>query len=171
LQCSPWKRWPARAGQIPATRRRIPAGDGGGVTRGSSATGLWAGWVENGGRRWGAPAASGCVRRGPCCGAGGARRSGQGRGREGEVELHARKRVDRPLYAGVRAPDSSGRTAGHPGAPSVVRRSVGDSPRGPLKRRGNPHLKPTTRPKHNLPNHAGNGPCRRSPDGPSRRPS
>jgi hypothetical protein len=58
---------------------------------------------ENGGRWGGAPAASGSVRRGPCCSAGGARRSGQGRGREGEMELHARKRVDRPLYAGVRA--------------------------------------------------------------------
>jgi hypothetical protein len=32
---------------------------------------------------------------------------------------------------------------------------VGDSPRGPLKQRGNPHLKPTTKPKHAKPNHAG----------------
>jgi hypothetical protein len=48
---------------------------------------------------------------------------------------------------------------------------VGDSPRGPLKQRGNPHLKPATKPKHNLLNHAGNGPRRRDPDGPSRRPS
>jgi hypothetical protein len=48
---------------------------------------------------------------------------------------------------------------------------VGDSPRGPLKQRGNPHLKPATKPKHNLPNPAGNGPHRRDPDGPSRRPS
>jgi hypothetical protein len=50
-------------------------------------------------------------------------------------------------------------------------RGVGDSPRGPLKQRGNPHLKPTTRPKHNLPNHAGNSPRRRDSDSPSRRPS
>jgi hypothetical protein len=49
--------------------------------------------------------------------------------------------------------------------------TVGDNPRGPLKQRGNPHLKPATRPKHNLPNPAGNGPRRRNPDGPSRRPS
>jgi hypothetical protein len=48
---------------------------------------------------------------------------------------------------------------------------VGDSPRGPLKQRGNPHLKPTTKPKHSVPNHAGCGPCRRDPDGPPRRPS
>jgi hypothetical protein len=40
---------------------------------------------------------------------------------------------------------------------------VGDSPRGPLKQRGNPHLKPATKPKHNLPNHTGNGPRRRDP--------
>jgi hypothetical protein len=33
--------------------------------------------------------------------------------------------------------------------------SVGDSPRGPLKQLGNPHLKPTTKPKHAKPNHAG----------------
>jgi hypothetical protein len=38
---------------------------------------------------------------------------------------------------------------------------VGDSPRGPLKQRGNSHLKPATKPKHNLPNHAGNSPLRR----------
>jgi hypothetical protein len=48
---------------------------------------------------------------------------------------------------------------------------VGDSPRGPLKQRGNPHLKPATKPKHSLPNHAGYGPCCRDPDGPPRRPS
>jgi hypothetical protein len=48
---------------------------------------------------------------------------------------------------------------------------VGDNPRGPLKQRGNPHLKPATKPKHSLPNHAGYGPRRRDPDGPSRRPS
>jgi hypothetical protein len=54
--------------------------------------------------------------------------------------------------------------------------SVGDSPRGPLKQRGNPHLKPAT--KQNtlsltmqVPNHAGDGPRRRDPDSPSRRPS
>jgi hypothetical protein len=33
--------------------------------------------------------------------------------------------------------------------------SVGDSPRGPLKQRGNPHLKPATKPKRAKPNHAG----------------
>jgi hypothetical protein len=32
---------------------------------------------------------------------------------------------------------------------------VGDSPRGPIKQRGNPHLKPATKPKHAKPNHAG----------------
>jgi hypothetical protein len=48
---------------------------------------------------------------------------------------------------------------------------VGDSPRGPLKQQGNPRLKPATKPKHNLPNHAGNSPRRRDPDGPSRGPS
>jgi hypothetical protein len=48
---------------------------------------------------------------------------------------------------------------------------VGDSPRGPLKQRGNPHLKPATKPKRNLLNHAGNGPRRRDPDGPSKQPS
>jgi hypothetical protein len=35
---------------------------------------------------------------------------------------------------------------------------VGDSPRGPLKQWEKPHLKPTTRPKHNSLNHAGNSP-------------
>jgi hypothetical protein len=33
--------------------------------------------------------------------------------------------------------------------------SVGDSPRGHLKQRGNPHLKPATTPKHAKINHAG----------------
>jgi hypothetical protein len=33
--------------------------------------------------------------------------------------------------------------------------SVGDSPRGPLKQWGKPHLKPATKPKHVKPNHAG----------------
>jgi hypothetical protein len=54
--------------------------------------------------------------------------------------------------------------------------TVGDSPRGPLKQRGNPHLKPAT--KQNtpsltmqVPNHEGDGPRRWDPDGPSRRPS
>jgi hypothetical protein len=32
---------------------------------------------------------------------------------------------------------------------------VGDSPRGPLKQWGKPHLKPTTKPKYVKPNHAG----------------
>jgi hypothetical protein len=32
---------------------------------------------------------------------------------------------------------------------------VGDSPRGPLKQWGKPHLKPATKPKHVKPNHAG----------------
>jgi hypothetical protein len=32
---------------------------------------------------------------------------------------------------------------------------VGDSPKGPLKQRGNPHLKPSTKPKNAKPNHAG----------------
>jgi hypothetical protein len=32
---------------------------------------------------------------------------------------------------------------------------VGDSPRGPLKQRGDPHLNPPTTPKHAKPNHAG----------------
>jgi hypothetical protein len=35
---------------------------------------------------------------------------------------------------------------------------VGDSPRGPLKQWGEPHLKPTTKPKHVKPNHEGNSP-------------
>jgi hypothetical protein len=34
-------------------------------------------------------------------------------------------------------------------------KSVGDSPRGPLKQRGDPHLNPATTPKHAKPNHAG----------------
>jgi hypothetical protein len=42
---------------------------------------------------------------------------------------------------------------------------VGDSPRGPLKQLGNPHLKPATKTKHNLPNPAGNRP---TPQGPRR---
>jgi hypothetical protein len=33
--------------------------------------------------------------------------------------------------------------------------SVGDSPRGPLKQQGKPHLKPGTKPKNIKPNHAG----------------
>jgi hypothetical protein len=32
---------------------------------------------------------------------------------------------------------------------------VGDSPRGPLKQWGKPHLKPATKPKYVKPNHAG----------------
>jgi hypothetical protein len=56
----------------------------------------------------------------------------------------------------------------------VVR--VGDSPRGPLKQRGNPHLNPqqnqnTLSLTMQVPNHAGHGPRCRDPDGPSRRPS
>jgi hypothetical protein len=43
---------------------------------------------------------------------------------------------------------------------------VGDSPRGPLKQLGNPHLKPATKPKHALLNHAGHGPCHKGPSGP-----
>jgi hypothetical protein len=33
--------------------------------------------------------------------------------------------------------------------------AVGDSPRGPLKQWGKPHLKPATKPKYVEPNHAG----------------
>jgi hypothetical protein len=40
---------------------------------------------------------------------------------------------------------------------------VADSPRGPLKQRGNPHLKPATKPRHNLPNPAGNRPTLQGP--------
>jgi hypothetical protein len=39
-------------------------------------------------------------------------------------------------------------------APEVAE-DVGDSPRGPLKQWGKPHLKLATRPKHAKPNHAG----------------
>jgi hypothetical protein len=58
-------------------------------------------------------------------------------------------------------------------SPATLKSScaVGDSPRCPLKQRGNPHLKLATKPKHSLPNHAGYGPCRRHPDGPPRRTS
>jgi hypothetical protein len=63
-QCGPWARWPARAGQIPAMCRRIPAGEGRGGIYGSRGLGFvgWTGTRRL--RRWGAPAASGCVRRG-----------------------------------------------------------------------------------------------------------
>jgi hypothetical protein len=51
--------------------------------------------------------------------------------------------------------------------------SVGDSPRGPLKQRGNPHLKPAT--KQNalsltmqVPNHAGYGPRSKGPQRPTK---
>jgi hypothetical protein len=43
---------------------------------------------------------------------------------------------------------------------------VGDSPRGPLKQLGNPHLKPATKPKTTLLNHAGHDPRREGPGGP-----
>jgi hypothetical protein len=57
--------------------------------------------------------------------------AGAGRGVAGKERWsYARKRVDRPLYAGVRAPDSSGRTAGHRGVSTVVRRSQGSYCRG-----------------------------------------
>jgi hypothetical protein len=63
-QCGPWARWPARAGQIPAMCRRIPAGEGRGGIYGSRGLGFvgWTGTRRL--RRWGAPAASGCVCRG-----------------------------------------------------------------------------------------------------------
>jgi hypothetical protein len=86
----------------------------------------------------------------------------------------------RPLTGGCAAAamassrSSASRTPSSPSylcAVAAAPAPVGDSPRGPLKQRGNPHLKPATKPKHNLPNHAGNSPRRRDPDGPSRRPS
>jgi F0F1-type ATP synthase membrane subunit b/b' len=70
---------------------------------------------------------------------------------------HVSSRMRRALHLGVQK------------ALGVV--GVGDSPRGPLKQQGNPHLKPATMPKHDLPNPAGNSPRHRDPDGPSRRPS
>jgi hypothetical protein len=48
--------------------------------------------------------------------------AGKGVAREGEGEVYAHKREDRPLICRRRAPDSSGRTAGLPGAPTAVRR-------------------------------------------------
>jgi hypothetical protein len=51
LQCRPWERRPARAAQFRRARHRAWPGKVGSLTRGSSATGLWAGWVENGGWR------------------------------------------------------------------------------------------------------------------------
>jgi hypothetical protein len=64
LQCSPWGRWPARAGKIPAMSRRSSAGEGRGVIYGSLALGFggWTGTRRLG--RWGAPAANGTGRRG-----------------------------------------------------------------------------------------------------------
>jgi hypothetical protein len=53
LQCRPWGRRPARAAQFRRARRRAWPGKVGRLTRGSSATGLWAGLVEKGGRRGG----------------------------------------------------------------------------------------------------------------------
>jgi hypothetical protein len=66
LQCRPWERWPARAGQIPAMRRRIPAGEGKG-----GALGAWFGALDRAvaAPASGSPAASECGRRGLCCGA------------------------------------------------------------------------------------------------------
>jgi hypothetical protein len=49
--------------------------------------------------------------------------------------------------------------------------TVGDSPRGPLQQLGNPHLKPTTKPKYTLPNRAGYGPRSRDLNDPPRRPA
>jgi hypothetical protein len=52
------------------------------------------------------------------------------------------------------------------------RRSLSGTALGvPLKQQGDPHLKPATKRKHSLPNHAGYGPRRKDPDGPPRRPS
>jgi hypothetical protein len=45
---------------------------------------------------------------------------------------------------------------------------VGDSPRGPLKQLGNPHLKPAKAKRTSL-EHTGHGPRHGSPDGPPRR--
>jgi hypothetical protein len=45
-QCGPWARWPARAGKIPAMRRRIPAGEGKGGSYRSLALGF--SWVGRG---------------------------------------------------------------------------------------------------------------------------
>jgi hypothetical protein len=53
---------------------------------------------------------------------------------------------------------TSGRTdasACAPEAGTVRTAVVGDSPRGPFKQQGDPHLNPATTPKHAKPNHAG----------------
>jgi hypothetical protein len=47
---------------------------------------------------------------------------------------------------------------------------VGDSPRGPLKQLGNPHLKPAKAKRASL-KHMGRGPRHGGPDGPPRRPT
>jgi hypothetical protein len=67
LQCSPWGRWPARAGEIPAMCHRSPAGEGKEGSYGSLALGFvgWTGTRRL--RRWSAPAASGAGRRGWQC--------------------------------------------------------------------------------------------------------
>jgi hypothetical protein len=41
------------------------------------------------------------------------------------------------------------------GRPSTYLSGVGDSPRGPLKQWGKPHLKPAMKPRYVEPNHAG----------------
>jgi hypothetical protein len=48
--------------------------------------------------------------------------------------------------------------------------TVGDSPRGPLKQLGNPHLKPAKAKRASL-KHTGRGPRHGGPDGPPRRPT
>jgi hypothetical protein len=92
--------------------------------------------------------------------------------------------VDRGMTAKLEGPtdshslalvgDSKGKTNTNPSTrmfslSSLM--SVGDSPRGPLKQWGNPHLKPTKRPKHKSSNHVGNSPHHRDSDGPSRWPT
>jgi hypothetical protein len=48
---------------------------------------------------------------------------------------------------------------------------VGDSPKGPLKQLGNPHLKPATSQNQASLKHAGNGPRHGGPNGTPRRPT
>jgi hypothetical protein len=69
------------------------------------------------------------------------------------IQCPAKDNSKRPLAATKTCSKRSARSIWMATTPPSS--AVGDSPRVALKQRGNPHLKPATKPKHAKPNHAG----------------